>query len=131
MLWLAKIQEKREGQKGVTVQVGSDEQGTGNERFGIETVVFMKERAGRSTAHARRLWGYRHVQTVWFGIKCSQYLARCWSFKALLDGAQSLCLVFERHGSRRKAWNDPGIFFETSAAWRDRIPLLNALLHRC
>ena len=130
MLWLAKIQEKREFQKGVTVQVRNDKQGTENERFGVETVVFMKERAGRSTAHAKRLWGYCHTQTVWFGVECSQYLARCWSFKALLDGAQSLFLIFERHDSRRKAWNDPGILFETSAAWRDMIPLPNALSYR-
>ena len=68
MLWLVKIQEKMEAQKGVTVQVRSDEQGT-KERFAVETGVFMKERAGRRTAHARRLWGYCHAQTVWFGIE--------------------------------------------------------------
>ena len=61
----------------------------------------MSGSAGRSTAHARRLWGYCHAQIVWFGIKESQYLARCWSFKALLDGAQSMkdMAAEGRHGT--------------------------------
>ena len=70
MLWLAKIQKRREAQKGVTVQVRSDEQRKQKKkRFGVETVVFMNGWGGRSTAYAKRHWGYCHAQTVRFGIK--------------------------------------------------------------
>ena len=39
----------------------------------------------------------------------------CWM------GRKASFLVFERHGSRRKAWNDAGNLFETSAVWEDMI----------
>ena len=69
VLWLAKIQKRREAQKGVTVQVRSDEQRKQkNQRYGVGTVPFMNGWGG-STAYAKMLWGYWHTQTAWFGIE--------------------------------------------------------------
>lgn len=114
VLWLAKMQEKRQVQKGVTVQVRSDEQRQKNSRFGVETVVFMKERAGRSTAHGKRLWGYCHAQTVWFGIKYRSILRNVGVSKLCWMGREASFLkdmaAEGRHGTI------PGNLFETSAA---------------